>query len=73
MDIALLSVRAFTITGVTDMTAGDINDRGQVIGQYKDADEAAHGSINEDDSFCRIDYNALESTRPSFELRSAFW
>jgi len=60
--IRLLSVKVLTIGGSTQLTANDINDNGQVVGQFTDSSGVAHGFVYEEDSFCRLDYPGGRAT-----------
>jgi probable HAF family extracellular repeat protein len=59
--IILLTVRVLSIAGASQMTANDINDRGQVVGQFIDSG-GTHGFVFEEDSFCQLDYPGATST-----------
>jgi probable HAF family extracellular repeat protein len=59
--INLLAVKLLTISGASQMTANDINDRGQVVGQFIDP-SGTHGFVFEEDSFCQLDYPDATST-----------
>src|SRR5262245_29726881 len=56
MNVHVLNVKLLAIPGATQMTANGINDHGQVVGQFTDAQGNAHGFIYEADSFCQLDY-----------------
>jgi probable HAF family extracellular repeat protein len=61
-NISLLSVKVLTIAGATQMTANDINDNGQAVGQFTDAGGVAHGFVYVQDSFCQLDYPGARGT-----------
>jgi probable HAF family extracellular repeat protein len=61
-NIHLLSVKVLTIAGATQMTANDINDSGQVVGQFIDPTGVVHGFVYEEKSFCQLDYPGATST-----------
>jgi len=52
----VLSIKLLKIPGATQMTANDINDNGQVVGQFTDAKTIPHGFVYEEESFCQLDY-----------------
>jgi probable HAF family extracellular repeat protein len=55
-NINLVSMKLLTIHGATQMIANDINDNGQVVGQFTDAGGGVHGFVYEEESFCQLDY-----------------
>jgi probable HAF family extracellular repeat protein len=61
-NISLLSVKLLTIAGAIQMTANDVNDSGQVVGQFTDAHGGAHGFVYETESFCQLDYPGATAT-----------
>src|SRR4051794_8940025 len=60
--LMLLSTKLLAIAGATQMTANDINDHGQVVGQFTDSRGVAHGFLYEEESYCQIDYPAATET-----------
>jgi probable HAF family extracellular repeat protein len=52
----VLSIKLITVPGATQMTANDINDNRQVVGQFTDAKGIPHGFVYEDESVCQLDY-----------------
>lgn len=61
-NVSVLSVELLIIPGATQITANAINDRGQVVGQFTDANGSPHGFIYQDESFCRLDYPNARDT-----------
>jgi probable HAF family extracellular repeat protein len=61
VNITLLTVKVLAIAGATQMTANDINDNGQIVGQFIDP-SGTHGFVFEEDSFCLLDYPGATST-----------
>ena len=60
--VSVLSVELLIVPGATQITANAINDAGQVVGQFTDANGSPHGFIYHNQSFCRLDYpNARET------------
>ena len=55
-NIHLVSIKLLAIPGAVQMSANDINDNGQVVGQFTDARGGAHGFVYKDESFCQLDY-----------------
>jgi probable HAF family extracellular repeat protein len=62
MNINLVSIKLLTIPGAARMTANDINDRGQVVGQFTDAGGHAHGFVYEGESVAQLDYPGSTAT-----------
>lgn len=60
--INVISITTIKVPGATQMTANDINEHGQVVGQYTDEKGAVHGFIYEEESFCQLDYPEAAST-----------
>jgi probable HAF family extracellular repeat protein len=60
--IRLISIKLLAINGATQMSANDINDNGQIVGQFTDALGSAHGFVYEEDSFCQLDYPGASAT-----------
>jgi probable HAF family extracellular repeat protein len=60
--INLVSIKLLTIRGATQMSANDINDNGQIVGQFTDALGSVHGFVYEEDSFCQLDYPGASAT-----------
>ena len=63
MPINLVSIKLLAIPGATQMRANDINDNGQVVGQFTDAGGVAHGFVYEEESFCQLDYPGATATQ----------
>jgi probable HAF family extracellular repeat protein len=61
-NISVLSIKVLTIAGAVQMTANDINDYGQVVGQFTDPGGVAHGFVYEEESFCQLDYPGATAT-----------
>lgn len=62
-NISLVSIKPLAIPGATQMSANDINDSGQVVGQFIDARGGAHGFVYEEESFCQLDYPGATATQ----------
>lgn len=60
--INLVSIKLLAVPGAIQMSANDINDNGQIVGQFTDALGNAHGFVYEEDSFCQLDYPGASTT-----------
>lgn len=61
-NISLLTIKLLAIPGAAQMSANDINDHGQVVGQFTDAGGVMHGFVYEEESFCQLDYPGATGT-----------
>lgn len=61
-NINLVSIKLLAIPGATQISANDINNNGQVVGQFIDARGGAHGFVYEEESFCQLDYPGATTT-----------
>lgn len=61
-NINLITIKHLTVPGAMGITANDINDEGQVVGQFTDAHNSAHGFVCEGESFCQLDYPGATTT-----------
>jgi probable HAF family extracellular repeat protein len=61
-NINLVSIKILAIPGATQMSANDINDEGQIVGQFTDALGSEHGFVYKEDSFCQLDYPGASAT-----------
>jgi probable HAF family extracellular repeat protein len=61
-NINLITIKLLAIPGAIRMTANDINDKGQVVGQFTDAHNGVHGFVYEEESFCQLDYPGATTT-----------
>jgi probable HAF family extracellular repeat protein len=62
MNIKLVSIKPLAIPGATQISANDINDNGQVVGQFIDALGGTHGFVYAEESFCQLDYPGATTT-----------
>lgn len=60
--VILLNIVPLALPNASIITANDINDHGQIVGQFDDAQGAGHGFVCEDGSFCQLDYPDASST-----------
>jgi probable HAF family extracellular repeat protein len=61
-NINLITIKLLAVPGAIGITANDINDQGQVVGQFTDAHNGAHGFVYEEESFCQLDYPGATTT-----------
>src|SRR5579884_2229752 len=57
----VLKIKVIEISNAIQVIANGINDHGQVVGQFSDANGVPHGFVYEDDSFTQIDYPHMTS------------
>jgi probable HAF family extracellular repeat protein len=57
--VNVLTIKVLDIPNGTDITANGINDHGQVVGKFTDANGVRHGFVYEADSFVQVDYPGL--------------
>jgi probable HAF family extracellular repeat protein len=62
LDISLLNFKLLAVPGANQMTANDINDHGQVVGEFTDPHGVTHGFLCKDESFCQLDYPNAQGT-----------
>lgn len=62
MNIVVSHVRRLRVAGFNLQTANDINDHGQIVGQFIDQNGTGHGFVYQDGVLCQIDYPGASST-----------
>jgi probable HAF family extracellular repeat protein len=60
--IAVIGLKLLTIPGAAQTSANGINDSGQIVGQFIDANGVAHGFACDGNSFCQLDYPGSAGT-----------
>lgn len=61
-NISLVTIKLLSIPGTAQMSANDINDNSQIVGQFTDAGGVMHGFVYEEGSFCQLDYPGATGT-----------
>src|SRR5690242_9312260 len=62
MNINIVQLTVLSAAGISLLSANDINDCGQIVGQFADAQGVSHGYVYKDGSLCQLDYPGATST-----------
>src|SRR5690348_11580047 len=62
MAVNVLQLTLLNVPGIRLVTANDINDHGQIVGQFSDAQGVAHGYVYQHGNLSQIDYPGATST-----------